>query len=122
VLLHAVADAILGAVALGDLGDHFPDSDPRWKDVPSAVLVAETVAKARAKGFLPAQVDATVVAERPRLAPHRLAMRERIAALLGLDLANVSVKASSGNGIGALGRGEGIAAMAVVVLAPADDA
>jgi 2-C-methyl-D-erythritol 2,4-cyclodiphosphate synthase len=122
VLLHAIADALLGAVALGDLGDHFPDSDPQWKDVPSAVLLAEVVAKVRAKGLVPAQVDSTVVAERPRLAPHRAEIRARIAALLGIDIARVSVKASTNNGIGSLGRAEGIAALAVVTLEEAGDA
>jgi 2-C-methyl-D-erythritol 2,4-cyclodiphosphate synthase len=120
VLLHAIADAILGAAALGDLGDHFPDSDPRWKDVPSAVLLVEVAAKVRARGLVPTQVDATVVAERPRLAPHRGAMRERIAALLGLDVSRVSVKASTSNGLGAIGRAEGIATHAVVLLEEMD--
>jgi 2-C-methyl-D-erythritol 2,4-cyclodiphosphate synthase len=121
VLLHAVADAMLGAAALGDLGDHFPDDDPQWAGAPSAVLVAEVVAKVRVRGLVPRQVDATVVAERPRLSPHRAAMRERLAALLGLDVGQVSVKASSQNGLGAIGRAEGIAALAVVCLVPADD-
>jgi 2-C-methyl-D-erythritol 2,4-cyclodiphosphate synthase len=119
VVLHAVADAMLGAAALGDLGDHFPDSDPRWKDVPSALIVAEVVAKVRARGWKPAQVDVTVVAERPRLAPHRAAMRERIAALLEIDLDATNVKATTNNGVGALAKGAGMGALAVVTLAAA---
>jgi 2-C-methyl-D-erythritol 2,4-cyclodiphosphate synthase len=120
VVLHAVADAMLGAAALGDLGDHFPDADPRWKDVPSALIVAEVVAKVRARGWKPAQVDVTVVAERPRLAPHRAAMRERIAALLEIDLGATNVKATTNNGVGALAKGAGMGALAVVTLEPAE--
>ncbi|MCA9316119.1 MAG: 2-C-methyl-D-erythritol 2,4-cyclodiphosphate synthase [Planctomycetes bacterium] len=115
-LLHAIGDALLGAAALGDLGDHFPDSDPQWKDVPSAVLINEILAKVRARGLEPCHVDATVVAERPRLAPYRSAMVERIASLLGLETSAVNVKATTHEGLGALGRGEGIAAMAVASL------
>ncbi len=119
VLLHAVADALLGAAALGDLGDHFPDSDPQWADVPSAALLAEVLTKIEAKGLKPAHVDATVVAERPKIAPHRAAIRERLAALTGLDESHVSVKATTNEGLGAVGRAEGIAAMAVVSLVEA---
>lgn len=115
-LLHAIGDALLGAAALGDLGDHFPDSDPQWKDVPSAVLLTEILAKVRARGFEVCHVDATVIAERPRLAPYRSAMVERIASLLGLEPGAVNVKATTHEGLGALGRGEGIAAMAVASL------
>ena len=121
VLLHAITDALLGAAALGDLGDHFPDTDAEWKDVPSAVLLAEARAKVRARGWVPGNVDATVVAERPRLAPHRAAMRRRIAELLGLGVEAVSVKATTHEGLGALGRAEGIAATAVVSLLRADE-
>jgi 2-C-methyl-D-erythritol 2,4-cyclodiphosphate synthase len=121
VLLHAVADALLGAAALGDLGDHFPDTEERWKDVPSAVLLAEVRTRIRARGWVCANVDATVIAERPRIAPHREAMRTRIAELLGIEVGAVSVKATTHEGLGAVGRGEGIAALAVVALAPAAD-
>ena len=120
VLLHAITDAMLGAAALGDLGDHFPDTDEEWKDAPSAVLLAEVRTKVRARGWVPGNVDATVVAERPKLAPHREAMRRRIAELLGLEEGAVSVKATTHEGLGALGRAEGIAAMAVVSLVRAD--
>jgi 2-C-methyl-D-erythritol 2,4-cyclodiphosphate synthase len=120
VLLHAITDALLGAAGLGDLGDHFPDTDPRWKDVPSAVLLAEARTKARARGLVPHQVDATVVAERPRIAPHREAIRDRLAQLLGLPPERVNVKAKTHEGLGALGRAEGIAALAVVTLVEAE--
>ncbi len=120
VLLHAICDAMLGAAALGDLGDHFPDTDPEWKDVPSAVLLAEVRAKVRVRGWVVENVDATVVTERPKLAPHRDAMQARIAELLGLDISAVSVKATTNEALGALGRGEGIAVLAVVALKDAD--
>ena len=116
VLLHAVADALLGAAGLGDLGDHFPDTDPEWEDVPSAVIVAEVLAKVRAKGWVPGNVDATVVCERPKLAPFRREIEERVAALLGLDLGAVNVKATTNEALGAIGRGEGMAALATVLL------
>lgn len=116
VLLHAIGDACLGAAALGDLGDHFPDSDPTWRGAPSAVLLARILELVRAKGLEIAQVDSTIVAERPRIAPFRDEIRTRIAELTGLALDRVSVKASTNNGIGAVGRAEGIAALAVVTL------
>jgi 2-C-methyl-D-erythritol 2,4-cyclodiphosphate synthase len=116
VLLHAIGDACLGAAALGDLGEHFPDSDPTWRGAPSAVLLTKILALVHAEGLAVANVDATIVAERPRFAPLRAALRERIAELLGIPLGRVSVKASTNNGLGAIGRGEGIAAMAVVLL------
>jgi 2-C-methyl-D-erythritol 2,4-cyclodiphosphate synthase len=115
-LLHAIADACLGAAALGDLGDHFPDTDARWKGAPSAALLARVLDLVAEKSLRVAQVDATVVAERPRLAPHRAAIRERVSELLGIPLDDVSVKATSTNGLGAFGRAEGIAALAVVRL------
>jgi 2-C-methyl-D-erythritol 2,4-cyclodiphosphate synthase len=121
VVLHAIGDALLGAAALGDLGDHFPPGEPEWKDAPSALLLSEVVAKVEARGWKPAQVDVTVVAERPRIQPHRERMRERIASLLGLGLEWVSVKATTHEGLGALGRAEGIAAVAVATLAEAGD-
>ena len=116
VLLHAIGDACLGAAALGDLGDHFPDSDPTWRGAPSAVLLARILELVRGKGLAIAQVDSTIVAERPRIAPFREEIRTRIAELTGLPLDRVSVKASTNNGIGAVGRAEGIAALAVVTL------
>ena len=115
---------MLGAAALGDLGDHFPDTDPAWEGAPSAALVAETRAKVRARGWIVVNVDATLIAERPRIAPYRARMCERIAALLGIEEDAVSVKATTHEGLGALGRAEGIAATAVVLLdrAPVDEA
>ena len=116
VLLHAIGDACLGAAALGDLGEHFPDSDATWRGAPSAVLLARILDLVRSKGLELHNVDATVVAERPRLAPFRAAIRERLTQILGLPLDRVSVKASTNNSLGAIGRAEGIAAMAVVLL------
>jgi len=116
VLLHAIIDALLGAAGLGDIGQHFPPDDPQWKDASGVDLLAHALALVRAAGFQVGNVDATVIAERPRLAPHIPAMRERIAATLGVEAARVSVKATTHEGLGALGRGEGIAAMAVATV------
>lgn len=112
-LAHAVADAVLGACALGDLGRHFPDSDPKWKDADSLVLLSAVTALARAAGYAPSNVDATVVVQAPRLAPHLDAMRDRLAGALGLDLDAVSVKAKTSEGMGYTGDGTGVAAYAV---------
>ncbi len=120
VVLHAIADALLGAAGLGDLGDHFPDTDPQWKDVPSAVLVSEVMTKVRAKGWRVVNADVTVIAERPKIATYRHAMIERIAALLDVTAREINVKATTHEGLGAVGRGEGIATQAVVLLADAD--
>ena len=116
VLLHAIADAILGALALGDLGVHFPDTDARWKDANSRDLLRHVMTLASGQGYRIGNVDATVVAQAPRLAPHVRAMRENIAADLGCDVGQVSVKATTTERLGFTGRGEGIAAMAVVLL------
>jgi 2-C-methyl-D-erythritol 2,4-cyclodiphosphate synthase len=116
VLSHAVADALLGALALGDLGRHFPDSDPRFRGASSLALLAEVVARVRARGGRVVNVDATVVAEAPRLAPHLDDMRVRLAETLGVAGDRVSVKAKHAEGLGALGRQEGIAAMAVALV------
>ena len=116
VLSHAVADALLGALALGDLGRHFPDSDPRFCGASSLVLLAEVAARVRARGGRVVNVDATIVAEAPRLAPHLDAMRVRLAETLGVAGDRVSVKAKHAEGLGALGRQEGIAAMAVALV------
>ncbi|MGH2617901.1 MAG: 2-C-methyl-D-erythritol 2,4-cyclodiphosphate synthase, partial [Thermomicrobiales bacterium] len=119
VLLHAIADALLGAAALGDIGQHFPPSDERFRDADSQDLLRESVRLVRAAGWTPANVDATILAEAPPIAPHVPLMRERIAACLGIAVRAVSVKASTNEGMGPIGRGEGIAALASVVLAPA---
>ena len=122
VLLHAIAGALLGALGLGDLGGHFPSADPRWKGATSATFVKHALDLARERGFALGNLDATVIAERPRLAPHQPAMRTAIAGLLGAREADVNVKVTSSDGLGAIGRGEGIAAQAVVLLVPAEEA
>jgi 2-C-methyl-D-erythritol 2,4-cyclodiphosphate synthase len=113
VLTHAVIDALLGAAGLGDIGQHFPDTDERWRGADSIELLREV------RGLLPAaplHVDATVVCEAPKLAPHRDAMRARLAEALGVEPAVVNVKFTTGEGMGFAGRGEGIAALAVATL------
>jgi 2-C-methyl-D-erythritol 2,4-cyclodiphosphate synthase len=116
VLLHAIARALLGALGAGDLGQHFPSSDARWRGAESGVFVREAVARASQAGFTVGNLDATVIAEAPRLAPHQDAMRRSVAALLGAPLAAVNIQVTSTDGLGAIGRGEGIAAQAVVLL------
>ena len=120
VLAHAVMDAILGALALGDLGAHFPPGDPAYKDADSMGLLGKVVEMAKARGFAITQVDATVIAEAPKLAPQIPAMRENLGRALALPLDAVSVKATTTEGMGFTGRGEGIAAMAVVMLVAAE--
>jgi 2-C-methyl-D-erythritol 2,4-cyclodiphosphate synthase len=115
VLTHAVIDALLGAAALGDLGTHFPDTDPRFAGADSLELLHEAVRLAAEAGFAPAYADATVLLERPKLAAHREAMAAALTEALG---APVNVKATTGEGIGFVGRGEGIAALAVVTVEP----
>ena len=117
VLLHAVADALLGAAALGDLGAHFPDTDAEWEGADSRTLLDEVVSAVRAAGYRPHNVDATVVLERPKLRPHIVDMRDNIAAALGLEMTAVSVKATTHEGLGALGAEEGAAAHAVCTIA-----
>jgi len=116
VLLHAISDAVLGAAGQGDIGLHFPPSDERWRDASSLDLLARVVAIAQADGWSVVNVDATVIAERPRIAPHVPLMRERIAARLGIPIDAVGVKATTNERLGALGREEGIAALAVALL------
>lgn len=116
VLLHAIADAVLGALALGDLGAHFPDTDARWKDADSRVLLRHVAGLAATRGFRIGNIDATVIAQAPRLAPHVPAMRANIAADLGCGIDAVSVKATTTEHLGFAGRGEGIAALATVLL------
>jgi 2-C-methyl-D-erythritol 4-phosphate cytidylyltransferase/2-C-methyl-D-erythritol 2,4-cyclodiphosphate synthase len=116
---HALTDAILGAVALGDIGDHFPPSDARWKNADSGIFLKHAQELAAQKGYAIANCDITVICEAPKVKPHREAMRARTAELLGLPLDAVSVKATTTEGLGFTGRREGIAAEAVAVLAPA---
>lgn len=118
VLLHALADALLGAVALGDIGQHFPDNDPAYAGADSRALLRHVMALVRAAGYTVANIDATVLAQRPRLAPHRDAMRANIAADVGLDIGAVSVKATTTEALGPVGREEAIAAHAVCLLVP----
>jgi 2-C-methyl-D-erythritol 2,4-cyclodiphosphate synthase len=113
VLAHAVTDALLGAAGLGDIGQHFPDTDPEWQDADSIVLLREVVARVALQGWAIEHVDATVVMERPKLAPHREAIAARLGDALG---ASVSVKATTGEGMGFVGREEGVAALAIATL------
>lgn len=119
VLLHAIASALLGALGEGDLGRHWPSSDPALRGISSGRILGEVAERVRARGFRVANVDATVIAEAPRLAGHLEKMEASVAALLGVPVERVNVKATSTDGLGAIGRGEGIAAQAVALLAPA---
>lgn len=115
-LMHAICDAVLGALGAGDIGQHFPNTDPRWRGVPSRIFLEEAARQVRQRGGRILNVDATVVAQQPRLAPHVTAMRTNIAAALGLSPGQVGVKATTNEGLGFLGRGEGIAALAVAAV------
>jgi len=113
VVAHACADALLGAAGLGDLGEHFPDTDPRWRGADSIALLAEVASMVRAAGWTPVNIDCTVVCEAPKLAPVRAAMVERLSTAVG---AGVTVKATRPEQLGALGRREGIACLAVALV------
>lgn len=116
VLTHAIMDALLGAVAAGDIGQHFPDTDPRWEGADSLKLLCAVVALLRERGWRVGNVDATVLAERPKLMSHIPEMRSRLAEAMGVEPADVSVKATTVEGLGAIGRREGISAMAVATV------
>ncbi len=116
VLLHAIADAILGALCEGDLGVHFPDSDPQWKDSNSLHLLARVVWLGHERNFQIVNVDATIMLETPQLRPYVLSMRENIADVLGVELSCVSVKAKTGEGLESVGQGLAVCAQAVVLL------
>jgi len=118
VLLHAITDALLGAAGLSDIGHYFPPDDPTLAGIDSRELLARTVQMIGPLGYAVGNVDATVIAEKPRLAPHIKAMRQRIADTLEIDESRVSVKATTNEGLGDIGRGEGIAALAVALLVP----
>ena len=120
VLLHAVASALLGALGDGDLGRHFPSSDPALAGIASRAILERVVARVRAAGLAIGNVDATLVAQEPRLAPHLEKMQASLADALGADPARVNLKATSTDGLGSIGRGEGIAALAVALLVPAE--
>lgn len=116
-LLHAITDALLGAAGLGDIGRHFPDTDARFKGADSSVLLAEAAVRVRAQGWQIGNVDSTIIAQAPKMAPHIAAMRERIAAVLGLGADQVNVKAKTAEKMGPVGEGLSIEARAVVLLA-----
>jgi 2-C-methyl-D-erythritol 2,4-cyclodiphosphate synthase len=116
VLTHSICDALLGAACLGDIGSHFPDSDPAFRGASSLDLLSQVAAMVREQGYDVANIDVVVMAERPRLAPFVAAIRDRLAAVLGVGLDRVSIKAKTCEGLGAIGRGEAIAAQAVVLL------
>lgn len=116
VLIHAICDALLGAAALGDIGQHFPDSDPRYKGIDSRKLLHQVVALVRENGWAVGNVDATLIAQAPRMAPHIPAMRANLAADLGVFETEVNIKATTTERLGFTGRGEGIAAAAVCLL------
>lgn len=116
VLSHAIGDALLGAVAAGDLGRHFPDSDPKFKGISSLVLLEQIMTVVRQRGFRVGNVDATIVAQAPKMAPHISAMINHLAPILQIDLNNLNIKATSTEGLGFTGQGQGIAAYAVVLV------
>jgi 2-C-methyl-D-erythritol 4-phosphate cytidylyltransferase/2-C-methyl-D-erythritol 2,4-cyclodiphosphate synthase len=116
VVLHAVVDALLGAVGLGDIGEHYANTDPRWKDAPSSLFLKESVGKLAQAGWHVVNIDVSVIAERPRLAGKREDVRRAIATLAGLPVERVSLKATTNEGLGAIGRGEGVAAFAVATV------
>ncbi len=122
VLLHAICDALLGAAGLGDIGAHFPPGDPRFAGADSRSLLRECLHLARVAGWAPVNVDATVVAEAPKIRPYVAAMKAEIAACLEVAPGAVGVKATTNEGMGFVGRGEGIAALAVATVAPVDPA
>lgn len=120
VLTHAICDALLGAAALGDIGTHFPDNDPKWAGASSLDLLASVMEMLTEHGYSIANIDATVMAERPKLKPYIQAMRERLASVLGIHVDRVSVKAKTNEGLESVGRGEAIAAQAMALLARAE--
>jgi 2-C-methyl-D-erythritol 2,4-cyclodiphosphate synthase len=115
-LLHAISDALLGALALGDLGQHFPDSDPRYRGIASVKLLEHVMGMVRDQGYRLHNLDAVVIAQKPRLAPYILAIRRSVADLLATDLGSISVKAKTAESLGALGRSEGMAVHVVCLL------
>lgn len=118
VICHALIDALLGAAGLGDIGERFPDTDPRFKDANSLKLLEEVVGELGSRGLAPRQADLTLIAQRPKLGPYKGEIRRRLAAALGLAEGAVNVKATTGEGIGFIGREEGIACLALAAVAP----
>ena len=121
VLIHAVIDALLGAAALGDIGSHFPDTDPQWLNANSAVLLCAAAKEIGEAGYAVGNVDATVICERPRIRPHVEAIRARLAALLDVPVSSISVKGKTHEGMDAVGAGMGIAVHAVALLVSGED-
>ena len=116
VLCHALADALLGSIADGDIGQHFPNTDPKWKDADSVELLRQVVLRVKARGFHVVNVDAVITAETPKVMPFATRMRERLAPVLGVSIDDVSIKATTMERLGAIGRAEGIAVMAVATV------
>jgi 2-C-methyl-D-erythritol 2,4-cyclodiphosphate synthase len=116
VLIHALMDALLGAIGTGDIGVHFPDGDPEYKDIDSAILLQRVLSLIDNQGYQIANLDATIIAERPKLAGYIPQIRERIAVLAQIDIVQINIKATTTEGLGFTGRGEGIGALAVVLL------
>ncbi len=116
VICHALADALLGSIADGDIGQHFPNTDPKWKNADSVELLRHVVLRLKARGFHVVNVDAVVTAQKPKVMPYALRMRERLAPVLEVGLDDVSIKATTMEGLGAIGRSEGIAVMAVATV------
>lgn len=121
VLLHAICDAMLGALGLGDIGQHFPDTDEQWRNADSVLLLREVNAKINKVGWQLGNLDATIIAERPKFSPYVPDMRKRLSEVLGVDSTQISIKATTTEKLGFIGRKEGIAAMAVVLLNPLTD-
>jgi 2-C-methyl-D-erythritol 2,4-cyclodiphosphate synthase len=122
VALHALCDALLGAMALGDIGEHFPDSDPRWKGADSRQFLRHCAVLVKEHGWQFVNADLTILAQAPRIGPHRKQMRQNIADDLGVPIDRVNIKATTTEGLGALGRGEGLACQAIVLLVHGDGA
>ncbi len=120
VVLHATTDAILGAAGAGDIGQHFPPSDPQWKDADSKVFLDHALTLAHSRGLTPVNCDVTLVGERPRIGPHRDRLRMALASLLSLKPEDVNIKATTTEGLGWTGRGEGLACMTIILMATSD--
>jgi 2-C-methyl-D-erythritol 2,4-cyclodiphosphate synthase len=121
VVCHAVADALLGAAGMGDIGEHYPDTDPRWKGLDSTRLLADVVARIASSGWRTVNCDVVVHAQEPKLGPYKAAIRDRVAGLLGLDSDALNIKAKTGEHVGPIGRGEAISCEAVVLLGRSED-
>jgi 2-C-methyl-D-erythritol 2,4-cyclodiphosphate synthase len=119
VVCHAVADALLGAAGMGDIGEHYPDTEPRWKGLDSTRLLAEVVGRLRQAGWRVVNSDVVIHAQEPKLGPHKPAIRANLARLLGVDSVDVNIKAKTGEHVGPIGRGEAIACEAVILIEPA---